>query len=947
MPRLRSPLCRFVSVVVPVLASSVPAVASAATYTYTPSPTTPTGLLWSDPTTWSPTGVPGPGDTAIVNLSLPASTLEADGVTVMHLTISGTTASEIIGTGITVEAGGTFDWQGGRTAAPITLLAGATSTIGSGTYWLDGAKLTNWGNLSWTDGQLLGDQGAVFENDGALVITAGTTGFGYGQGTNSSDFTNKGTLTLIGTGTVTNGAATSAEWGFHNSGTVSLGAGTTLDWQTAANTQHTLDGGGTITGMGTLLFDEPDITQNFSVLTLNGTTTVAAGATLSIATGAQVNAGSAGATLTGSGTLLWTGGQLVASSAGGTDNMQPSVTWGPNLRVHLTGSAIKDLAGAYVISGAPVTWDAGPLGFDSHGYFTNNGTFTVAGDLAVNPTTPGVAATLENHGTFIKSSGTGTLGVNSVTVLNYGTIDGASGTLSLVTTSGTADVLEAGSTLKDSVVATCEVSLSGTSTVAAGSTFELGNDGMGDQALLDGSGTLDGPGTVKIDGASIVASGAATLTFASAVTLTANNVQSLFTADNPPSAITFAGATSWTGGDLEIWDGTVINSGMWTTTAAATLTNNGGGSLFSNTGTFTSNPGTGATLGLLAPFTNAGAVVLESGTTQFGGSGYVQTAGSIMLSGGGVTTQDLDTPTDYNAFDIQGGTLGGVGTVDAPVTCEGTVAPGTSSAAGTLSVTQTYTQSATGKLTVSLGGTTAGSEFDVLAVSGTVTLDGTLAVGLLGAYEPAVGDTYKVITSGEASSLSGTFASVAMPPGVQLTATYDPSDVTLDITAVSLPMDAGVDGGSGSGTGGSGTGTGSGSATDSGSTTGGSDSGSHGTGSGTGSRGSGTGGSPDAGVGGHSSSGDASQSGSCALVGPVGDQGSDGWPLLACACVLGATAARRRRAPGRGDRTRESAATWDTLAIAAWSRTHSSVPSPRVGSHGPESTFRRMRSRAT
>ena len=499
MPRLRSRVSRLLFLAVFLLVSSASALAGATDYTYAPPLSGLTTRHWSDVTQWSPLGVPGPGDTATVDLITYTYGLEVDepgGVTVLGLTLNGSLAtSELVGNGVTIQAGGYFDWKGGGTQANITLLPGATGTFELGTHWLDGVTFTNGGAINWTGGLLLGDQSAVFQNNGALTVTVGTTGFA--SQVNSCDFYNAGTLNVTGSGTVNGGGPSSPVWGFHNTGIVSLGAGTTLEWQNALNEQHSLDAGGQITGTGTLLFDEPDITQDYAVLTLNGTTTVAAGATLSFSTGVQVNAGDAGATIQGPGKLLWTGGQLIASSPSGTDNMQPSLTWASNLVVHLTGGAVKDLAGAYVISAAPVTWDAGPLGMDGHTYFTNNGMFTAAGDLATNPTTPGVASTFENHGTLVKSSGSGTLTVNSVTVLNYGTIDAASGTISLFSTSGTADVLEAGSTLKGSIVSTCEVSLAGTSMVAAGATFELGNDGMGDQAILDGSGTLGGPGTIR------------------------------------------------------------------------------------------------------------------------------------------------------------------------------------------------------------------------------------------------------------------------------------------------------------------------------------------------------------------------------------------------------------------------------------------------------------------
>ncbi|HTQ47269.1 MAG TPA: hypothetical protein VMI75_31150, partial [Polyangiaceae bacterium] len=79
-----------------------------------------------------------------------------------------------------------------------------------------------------------------------------------------------------------------------------------------------------------------------------------------------------------------------------------------------------------------------------------------------------------------------------------------------------------------------------------------------------------------------------------------------------------------------------------------------------------------------------------------------------------------------------------------------------------------------------------------LVVGGDVQIDGTLSVSLLGSYVPSVGSAYKVLASGSSNPDQGTFATVAQPNGVTLKTTYDANDVTLGVTAVSIP-DAGAD----------------------------------------------------------------------------------------------------------------------------------------------------------
>jgi hypothetical protein len=324
--------------------------------------------------------------------------------------------------------------------------------------------------------------------------------------------------------------------------------------------------------------------------------------------------------------------------------------------------------------------------------------------------------------------------------------------------------------------------------------------------VLDGNGSLGGAGTVKLDGSQINASGTNTITFAAGgnVMLPPNAATTYFSPSSP-GAITLAGTTTWTGGTLEISTGSIINSGAWTATAAGVF--NGAASTLTNTGTFTADPGTGiVNMGVLV--TSQGTVVAKSGLLFFSGSNrpnYTQTAGMTQLAGGNLASGDAlieqggdagVAPTDYYGIDIQGGSLTGSGTIDTLVSNEGTVAPGSATAAGTLSITQTYTQSATGILAIGLGGTTAGTGFDVLAVAGDVTIAGYLNTSLIGSYVPAVGSSYKVLTSGGADPDTGMFGTVNDPVGATLTTTYDANDVVLGVSAVNiLPADAGTDSG--------------------------------------------------------------------------------------------------------------------------------------------------------
>ena len=91
-----------------------------------------------------------------------------------------------------------------------------------------------------------------------------------------------------------------------------------------------------------------------------------------------------------------------------------------------------------------------------------------------------------------------------------------------------------------------------------------------------------------------------------------------------------------------------------------------------------------------------------------------------------------------------------------------------------LTIAGNYTQSAAGTLVEEIAGTTPGTQFDQLLVSGNVTLDGNLAIQS-GGFTPAPTDSFKII----AGSRSGTFAKVTGSPPNVYAPRYDSDGVTL------------------------------------------------------------------------------------------------------------------------------------------------------------------------
>jgi hypothetical protein len=157
-------------------------------------------------------------------------------------------------------------------------------------------------------------------------------------------------------------------------------------------------------------------------------------------------------------------------------------------------------------------------------------------------------------------------------------------------------------------------------------------------------------------------------------------------------------------------------------------------------------------------FSNSqGTVIIDNpptGTTTFAvaSGNYTQTAGgSTFLNGATLSV------AAGNAIDIQQGTnFYGLGTVIGDFSNAGSLYVGGDGAAGILKVSGNYTQSSTGTLSIDIGGTSAGAQYDQLSVVGTATLDGILNVFSINSFTPTTGTTFTFMSCG---SIGGDFAS--------------------------------------------------------------------------------------------------------------------------------------------------------------------------------------------
>ena len=124
-----------------------------------------------------------------------------------------------------------------------------------------------------------------------------------------------------------------------------------------------------------------------------------------------------------------------------------------------------------------------------------------------------------------------------------------------------------------------------------------------------------------------------------------------------------------------------------------------------------------ASIELLA-FVNHGTVKLPSGKLTVTALSYTQTSGVTSVAGGSFSSA--------MPVEIKGGTLTGHGLVAAAVVNSGTVNPSTTG--GVLTIKGSYQQSKSGTFATVLTGTTPGTKFGQLVVTGAASLAGTVKV---------------------------------------------------------------------------------------------------------------------------------------------------------------------------------------------------------------------------
>jgi hypothetical protein len=194
-------------------------------------------------------------------------------------------------------------------------------------------------------------------------------------------------------------------------------------------------------------------------------------------------------------------------------------------------------------------------------------------------------------------------------------------------------------------------------------------------------------------------------------------------------ALTNAGTLTWSGTGNLIASGAsgLVNSGTIDLQGDASLISDAG-STFSllNSGTLKKTGGAGTSVvSSPNPMQNSGTVEVDSGTLSFHSPSWVQTGGSTFLRRANIEVLKEGIPA---SFDLQGGTLSGIGTLTAHVQNRAEVHPASSDFTGALTLNGNYVQSPEGTLTIDVGPVPNSPPYVPLQINGNAALSGALTV---------------------------------------------------------------------------------------------------------------------------------------------------------------------------------------------------------------------------
>jgi uncharacterized protein with beta-barrel porin domain len=162
------------------------------------------------------------------------------------------------------------------------------------------------------------------------------------------------------------------------------------------------------------------------------------------------------------------------------------------------------------------------------------------------------------------------------------------------------------------------------------------------------------------------------------------------------------------------------------------------------------------TLTLAAGAGSSGTYELDGGSLS-AGLININTGGHFLRNGGALNYDTLNFQGgDYTGDLVNQTRITGTGTINGNLVNAGTVSPGHSP--GALTINGSYTQTATGTYQAEIASATSYDQINVTGNPGTASLNGALAISLLGGYRPLGSQVFSIITA--TGGVTGTFSSI-------------------------------------------------------------------------------------------------------------------------------------------------------------------------------------------
>jgi fibronectin-binding autotransporter adhesin len=681
---------------------------------------------------------------------------------------------------------GANTYNGATTITAGTFSISADNNLGTAPGSPTTGQLTfNGGTLATTANFTLdANRGIAFSSAATIDTSANTTLTYNGIMAGTNTLTKAGTGTLVLGGVNTYSGTTEVSAGVLNIRNASaLGAtssGTTVDSGASLQLQ-----GGISVGAEPLTINNAGVSGAGALENVSGTNswsgviTLATAATIgstsgTLTVGGNIDNGTFGLTLAGAGNTTVSGvisnsGALTKIGAGtltlsGTNTFSGNTTITAGTLKLGAANAIPDGAGKGDVvmnpSSGAATFDLGGFSETING-LSNSGAGSSVVDNSASSTTP-----------------TLTVGGNNVTSSFSGVIQNTAGTIALTKT-GTGTLTLSGAN-----------AFTGSVTINGGTLSISADNNLGAAPGSPAAGKLTFAGGTLATTASFTLSSNRGIAFNSTATIDAAS----------STTLTYGGIAAGSGGLTKAGTGTLILSGANTYSGVTTINtgtigiaadNNlgtapgsatagqlafGGGTL-ATTATFTLNSNRGIAFNSTATIEVGMSTTLTYDGIAAGSGGLTKiSAGTLVLNGNntysGTTTVSAGTvlvngSQSSSALSLNGGTLGGTGMVGTVTSTSsgGTVSPG--SGPGILNTSNINLSTGSPVFSIELNGTSAGTGYDQLNVTGTVNLSGATLNGIV-SFAPAAGTTFTIINNDGSDAVTGTFSGLPEGAGVTL-----------------------------------------------------------------------------------------------------------------------------------------------------------------------------------